>query len=420
MTADTKKKEDRISFLDLFEILAKHIKLIIFATLSAAVFILLINISSTIAPVGSFFNFLPNIYKPTMRVLVDSSAGSSAASSLSASAIGSMLGLGGTQKNSTVLLLEKIMQGNKIKDTIAEEFDLYSRYRIPHDAEHKKAMRETIAKKLLMQYDLTEAIGNPTVVLTLSFTDTDAAFATRVLKRSTTLLDDEFKNISLDKVRTKKKYLEDTIRMIQEDFGKAQQALIDFQSQYGADLKSLAQEQTKYMAQLQAEIYKQELLIRSLYLPENDPQVIQLRDQIRQKKQLINELKSGTGSFSKAPVPLSEIPDLQRQYAQLEMEAKIQNELYTMMRKALEQTKIEEADTMPVFQLLDDFEIPQVKDGPPRAIVCILFTLGGFIISIFLSFILEYFKRVKEKPDENEKWQHIVNSLKIFKRKRSR
>ncbi|MEJ2664389.1 MAG: hypothetical protein P8107_10175, partial [Spirochaetia bacterium] len=278
--------------------------------------------------------------------------------------------------------------------------------------------RIIVENKFKMEYNSIVAVGSPQVVLTLSYTDTDKVFATRVLEKCTELVNEEFKNITLEKVRTKKKYLEDTVQMIQKDSSTAQQKLIDFQSQYGADLKSLAQQQTKYIAQLQAEIYKQELLIRSLYLPESDPQVIQLRDQIRQKKRLINELKSGGGSFSKAPVPLSEIPDLERQYAQLSMEVKIQSELYSMMRKELEKSKIEEADTMPVFQLLDDYEVPLVKDGPKRAIVCIVFTLGAFVISILLAFIFEYFKGVKNHPEENEKWQRIINSLKVFKRKK--
>jgi len=418
MATNDKKKEERISFLDLLEILTKRIKLIVFATIGAGAFILLLNILSVITPVGSFFNFYPNTYKPVVRVLVDSSFGNSAASSLSSAAISSMLGIGGTQKNSTVSLLEKIMQGNKLKDAIAEKCGLYEHYKIPKTLEYKSYMRKLVENKFRMEYNAVEAVGNPSVVLLLSYTDTDKVFATEVLKKSVEILDEEFKNITLDKVRTKKKYLEDTVQMIQKDFSTAQQKLIDFQSQYGGDLKSLAQQQTKYIAQLQADIYKQELLIRSLYLPESDPQVIQLRDQIRQKKRLINELKSGGGSFSKAPVPLSEIPDLERQYAQLSMEVKIQSELYSMMRKELEKSKIEEADTMPVFQLLDDFEVPLVKDGPKRAFMCIIFTLAAFVISILLAFILEYFTRVKNHPEENEKWQRIINSLKVFKRKK--
>ncbi len=236
-------------------------------------------------------------------------------------------------------------------------------------------------------------------------------------------MDTEFKNIILERVREKKKYLQEAIEMIEKDYSKAQQELIDFQSEYGADLKSVAQEQTKYIAQLQSEIYKKELLIRSLYLPENDPQVIQLRDQIRQMKQLINEMKSGFRSFSKAAVPLSEIPDLQRQYVQIELEVRIQNELYIMMRKELEKTKIEEADTMPVFQLLDEIEVPEMKDGPKRAIMCVIFTLAFFAISIFLAFIKEYFDKVKSNPKEYEKLQTIIqtfNIFKYFKRKKSR
>jgi len=418
MATNDKKKEDRISFLDLLEILAKHIKLIVITPIGAGILIVLLNVLSIVTPVGSFLNMFPNIYKPTVRVLVDSSFGSSATSSLSSAAISSMLGIGGTQKNSTVSLLEKIIQGNKFKDAVANECGLYEHYHMPKDAMHKVLLRKTVEDKFKLEYNAIEAVGNPSVVLVLSYTDTNAEFATMVLKKCVKLLNEEFKNITLEKIRTKKKYLEDTVQMIQKDSSTAQQKLIDFQSQYGADLKSLAQQQTKYIAQLQAEIYKQELLIRSLYLPESDPQVIQLRDQIRQKKRLINELKSGGGSFSKAPVPLSEIPDLERQYAQLSMEVKIQSELYSMMRKELEKSKIEEADTMPVFQLLDDYEVPLVKDGPKRAFMCITFTLAAFVISILLAFILEYFTRVKNHPEENEKWHRIINSLKVFKRKK--
>jgi hypothetical protein len=169
MAINTKKKEDRISFLDIFEILAKHIKLIVYATLGAAVFIVLINISSIIAPVGSFFSFMPNIYKPTVRVLVDSSFGSSPTSSLSASAITSALGIGGAQKNSTVLLLEKIMAGNKLKDAIADALDLYRIYDIPKDLKNRNTIRKIIENKFTMSYDHIEALGSPTVVITLCY-----------------------------------------------------------------------------------------------------------------------------------------------------------------------------------------------------------------------------------------------------------
>jgi len=420
---NNQKKDDKISFLDIFAILAKHIKFIIITTIAAGVFIIIINILSMVTPVGSFFHFLPNVFRPTARILVDASLTSQSATSLSSSAISSMLGIGGAQKNQTVSLLEKIIEGNKIKDAIAKEFNLIEKYELSNNPLKKSAIREIIGRTFDMDYNPTEAVGSPSVLLTLSYTDTDAVFATKVLKGIIILLDTEFKNIILERVREKKKYLQEAIEMIEKDYSKAQQELIDFQSEYGADLKSVAQEQTKYIAQLQSEIYKKELLIRSLYLPENDPQVIQLRDQIRQMKQLINEMKSGFRSFSKAAVPLSEIPDLQRQYVQIELEVRIQNELYIMMRKELEKTKIEEADTMPVFQLLDEIEVPEMKDGPKRAIMCVIFTLAFFAIAIFLAFIKEYFDKVKSNPKEYEKLQTIIqtfNIFKYFKRKKSR
>jgi hypothetical protein len=75
---------------------------------------------------------------------------------------------------------------------------------------------------------------------------------------------------------------------------------------------------------------------------------------------------------------------------------------------------------MPVFQPIDDIEVPEMKDAPKRALVCIVFTLAGFAVSIFLAFVFEYFNRVKNNPDENAKLRSIVNSVKIFKRKKPR
>ncbi|MBN1797239.1 MAG: hypothetical protein JW822_01590 [Spirochaetales bacterium] len=418
----TKNKEDKISFLDIFAILVKHIKFIILTTAAAAVFIIALNILSIATPVDSPLNFYPDLYKPTARILVDSSLTSKSPSSLSSSAISSMLGLGDS-KNQTVTLLEKVVEGNKFKDAIIAECNLYERFGLLNNPLKKTRARLIINNKFDMDYDSREAIGSPSVLLTLSYTDTDKEFATDILKKIVILLDTEFKNIMLERVREKKRYLQEAIEIIEKDYGKAQQELINFQSQYGADLETIAKDQTKYIAQLQEEIYKKELQIRSLYLPEGDPQVIQLRDQIRQMKQLINEMKGGFRSFSKAAVPLSEIPDLQRQYVQIEMEVKIQHELYIMMRKELEKAKLEEADTMPVFQLLDIIEVPEVKDSPKRGIMCILFTLAFFAISIFLAFVKEYLDKVKANPEEHKKLQFIIdtfNVFKYFKRKKSR
>ena len=81
------------------------------------------------------------------------------------------------------------------------------------------------------------------------------------MKKIIVLLDTEFKNIMLERVREKKRYLQEAIELIEKDFNKAQQELIDFQSQYGPDLESLAEEQTKYIAELQEKIYKKEIRI---------------------------------------------------------------------------------------------------------------------------------------------------------------
>jgi tyrosine-protein kinase Etk/Wzc len=421
MATQNKRKKDKISLLDILSILAKHKLFIFLFTVIAGVYIATVNITSMIFPLGHPLNFMPNVYRPIVKVLVDTSASSKSSTAMLSNSLGNiMLGIGGaSQSNSTMIILQEIIAGNRIKDKIGEEFNLYEKFGFANARTKKTLLRQAIGNAFLAEYNAAQAIGSSTIVMTMSYTDTDKEFAAKMLKRLIELIGEEFKNVMLEKVHAKKKFLQECLDVIEQDYNKAQQQLIDFQSQYGPDLKSVAQEQTKYIAQLQAEIYKQELQIRSLYLPENDPQVIQLRDQIRQKKQLINEMKSGFHSFSKAEVPLKEIPDLQRQYTDIEMEAKIQLELYSMMRKELENAKIEEADTIPVFQLLEEIEVPEEKDGPKRGLTCIIFALSAFLISIFISFVIEFFKRMKDHPEEYQKLQNIITMFNIFKRKKS-
>ncbi|NOY08670.1 MAG: hypothetical protein GXP33_07490 [Spirochaetes bacterium] len=204
---DYTAEEDTISLLDLFAVLVKRRRLIIWSTLIAALFIVSFSILTIKLPPDSRWNYLPNIYKPKVEVLVKagSQSGSAISSILSSSGLSSLAGLLGasTGTNSSAELAQALLKGNTIKDQIAEEFNFKKRYNItkyPRTTE-----RKIINSALDAEYDPKSNI------LEISYKSIDPVFATKVVNRIVELLDKRFKDLTLEKVRQKKKFLEERL-----------------------------------------------------------------------------------------------------------------------------------------------------------------------------------------------------------------
>lgn len=408
-------EEDTISLLDLLSVLVKRRWLIIGMTLFAAAFILGISVLSLKLPANSRWNFLPNYYKPEVQVLVKgASEGSSAISQmLSSSNLGSLAGLIGVGAggSSSAELAQALLKGNTIKDQVAEKFNFRERYNI---TEHP---RTTARKKITASLDVE--FDSKSSILTISYKDTDPEFATRVVNRIVELLEKRFKDLTLEKVRMKKQFLEERLKDVEKELKKAQDNLVAFQKKYGiVDITTQAEQHIKMVADLTSQVYSKEIQLQTLkeYLGDNNPQIIRLKNEIDKTNQLISELKQGFKEFSGETIPQEMLPAVSAQFLNLKRDLTIQETIYSMLRQQYETTKIEETDTSQTFQIIEKAEVPEVKAGPSRSKISIIFTITAFFISIFIAFILEYFDRVEKDPVESVKLEEIKNMLRLRKR----
>ncbi len=203
---EKKNNEEEISLIDLFAVVWKRKWLIIIITGLAAVFSVVISIISLVLPPEK--SFLPNKYSPRAQMLIndsDSSSGglSSALASSKLGALASISGINVPGGSSNSALAGYLVHSNSLLDSVIEKFDLITRYKIKKSpvTESRKALK----KELGSNFD------EDTGVFTVSFTDTDPAFAKDVVNFVVDELEHRFLEMGIDKNKLTKTNLEENI-----------------------------------------------------------------------------------------------------------------------------------------------------------------------------------------------------------------
>jgi uncharacterized protein involved in exopolysaccharide biosynthesis len=199
--------DSEISLIDLFAVLWRRKVMIIAISLTAMVGVVVFAVISLKLPPET--SPLPNEYTPKALMLINNStsAGGAMASMLSASGLGGLAGFAGVSTGATFSDLAIFLLGtNTLLDTVVDEFDLLTRYKIEtpqKEAGHPRAdSRKALKKKLTAAYD--EKSG----VFSISFTDTDPAFAQGVVNFCVRYMDGRFNDLGLDKNVIQKENLE--------------------------------------------------------------------------------------------------------------------------------------------------------------------------------------------------------------------
>jgi len=415
MERTNQKETTTFSILDVFFTIARHRWLIVISSATAAVLIFIFALISTQLPNDLKKNPLPNYYKPQVQLMIQQSAGLIESQISSSRGALSILMGGAAKKSAELILTENLLTGNLIKDQIAEEFDFYTRYELQNARFPKSQAREIFDEAVSI--DAGENLDSNMFMLT--YLEIDPVFATQVLQRIVELLEAKFKELSLDRVLRTKKFIEDRLAVVGAELENAQTDLLDFQQSYGIiDISRQSQEQTNLIADLQADIIRNELEIKSLseYLPANDPKIVRLEQEIEQKKKMVSGLKTGTQEFSGDFIPQDQFLDLTTQYLNLQSELEIKKSIFKMLREEYEKIKIEENDNSRTLQIIESAEVPERKSWPRRSVLCIAITFATFFIALFWAFIKEYGERIKQDPVESEKLGRIKALL--AKRKR--
>ncbi|WP_288188270.1 lipopolysaccharide biosynthesis protein [uncultured Treponema sp.] len=93
------------------------------------------------------------------------------------------------------------------------------------------------------------------------------------------------------------------------------------------------------------------------------------------------------------------IPSITMETTRIEMEITAQTEVYKQMKTQYELLKVEMQSETPILQVLEYASVPDQKSGPSRGTLCIIITFAAAFISVFLAFLLNALKNIRNDPE---------------------
>ncbi len=419
---DNEQNKKKITIFDILAILARQKKIIFFITLIPTILLFLVVFITKILPIDSMFNIMPDYYRPTAYVNIQESKSSILGSSSSgtSAALSALLSGGSSAQNPNIELAQVLLNGSTIKDKIVDELDFISKYKIQEKNPYKA--RESVRNIFTKSLNMASSKNLTSAVASISYQDVDAEFATRVLAKTIEILEQRFKELANVQVSIRKAFIEDRMVVSELELKKAQDDLISFNIRHGVvDLSTQAKEQMTLLANLNADLIKDEMKLKGLleYMTEDMPQVSLLKKQIQQKKEAIDDLRNGLANYStEGVIPQDKIPSLSVEYLNLQGELEIQKRIYAMLREQYELVKIDENDNSQVFQIIEPAETLRIKTGPKRAEMCTIGFGAFFFFSIAVALLKDYFQALSKSPSEAKKIEEITKAFRLLRRRK--
>ena len=392
-TNSSENNDDEISLLDLVAVLVKHKWLIIIITALAAFGSLAYAMGSLLLPPDK--SYLPNVYTPKATMLISSGTTSSLSSLLSSSGLSGLASMAGVSAggNPNQQLAKVLATSNTTLDRLNQKFDLTTRYKIKKDP--ISSTRKAVLK------NLSAAIDEESNIFTISFTDKDPVFAKEIVDETVTILSERFAQLSGNQAIQQKALLEKRLADVDATISTLEAQVKEFQKKYGVvQVEALATEQITILARLRSELILKEMEIENYKKVAriNDPKLTQLNNERDALLAKIKEIETGAGSGSKIMPSQQQLPTIAFEYAKLERDLAVQTELFKILTQQYEIAKFNATGQEPVFQILEMAEVPDMKSGPSRSMICIVATLAGFFVAILVAFVDESIFSIRRDP----------------------
>jgi uncharacterized protein involved in exopolysaccharide biosynthesis len=125
--------------------------------------------------------------------------------------------------------------------------------------------------------------------------------------------------------------------------------------------------------------------------------ILQLEEESRRLEQTV----VSASSYVRMPAITADVN-------RITMELNAKRQVYTQLKVQYELLKVNMASEKPVFQILEMAEIPDMKSGPSRGLLCIIVTFAAAFFSVFLAFVLNAISNIRKDPEAIAKFKGTV------------
>jgi uncharacterized protein involved in exopolysaccharide biosynthesis len=351
--------------------------------------------------------FMPNRYTAQGTILLEIAEGEPGLEVLGQ--LSSLAGLAGlpTRAPSANAYLA-ILRSRRVGEAVIDSLKLAEHYKTRADSPD-----ETMEKTLLKLSKRVRIEAPDPATLSVRATDKDPVLAAAIVNAYLQQLTDANQTLSLTRARRTRQMVEEGLRQTEAELEAARQRMTDFQTRYGVfSLDDQTRGTLALIAELQGKLFEAQTERDALggFYQSGSPKMRMLQNGIdalqSRIQQLVGQLGGdathGDAAVARTPpvgaadnfvLPLGRVPELTGAYARVMMDLKVLETKYGVLAGRLEQTKIDESQSVPTFEILDQAERPFRKSGPHRTLFVGAAFLGGLLAGILLAVLLEDLSR---------------------------
>ncbi len=344
--------EDEISLLDLLQVVADHLRLLVLGPLAAG-----------LAALGISFAIAPT-FTASVKFLPPQQQQSAAASMLAnLGALGGLAGAASGLKNPSDQYLAFI-KSRSVQDALIERFGLMNRYGVELRQDARKSLEGA-----------TRASSGKDGLITVEIDDKDPKFAAELANAHVEELQKLLARLAVTEAQQRRMFFEKQLQQVKGSLTQAEQALKSSGVNASA-LKASPQAAVEAVARLRASITAQEIKIASLrgYLSESAPE-------FRQALTELGAMRAQLARAEQQEAPVAGGSDYIGRYRDF----KYYETLFDLFAKQYELARVDESREGAVIQVLDAAQPPERKSKPKKALIAVITTLAtGFALLLFV------------------------------------
>lgn len=371
MTAAELPDDDEISLLDLLQVVADNLRLLVLGPL--AVGLLALAYTFTITPT----------FTATTRFMPPQQQASGAASLLaSLGALGGLAGAASGIKN-PIDQYVAFLKSRSVTDALIDRFSLTERY----EQKLKDDTRRTLEA-------VARTSSSKDGLITVEVDDKEPAFAAELANAHVEELGRLLKRLAVTEAQQRRVFFEKQLASAKDNLTKAEQSLKS--TGVNSDtLKTDPKAAIEGLARLKAGITAQEIKLGSMrgYLSDTAPDFKQAQTELAAMRQQLSR------ADEQQPAGAAGASDYISKYRDF----KYQETLFELFAKQYEIARVDESREGAVIQVVDTALPPERKSKPKKALIAILATLAaGFALLLFV-FIRQALRGAAQAPESAAK-----------------
>ncbi len=312
--------------------------------------------------------------------------------------------------------IETVFDSYAFKKKMIQQFELIKSYKLTKNKNKiENAIREMSDKVILSSSIRGRGMGmSKTIAYNITCFHTNPDTALLMTEYAYFLLDSAMKDISIDKARRNRIFIQGQYDQSQQKLDSIQDAYKEFQIKYKAfDIPEQLKLSLKTYADIKAASVVNDLKITSLQgsFRESTPEITEAISLRKTYQKKLAELESNKDYNVLPSFDLSS--ELIPEYTDILRSLEIQNQISILFRKELENAKLQEAKDVSPLVMVDPAFKPEYKARPKRIQVIALIVIG-YMASLFVFISIQhmlrnhipvfkgYFKSSYKAPVSNE------------------